>query len=143
MAKKKKEVNKSQAVRDYAKAHPAATNKEISAALRKRGIPLAASRISYLRTNTSSHWAMMVVVKKVAASRGVGLPEIRVAMSLVSLMGGVEQANRALMAAKKVIASGGVGSPEVRLASGLIEMTGGVEGAKVALAAAQKIRAMV
>ncbi len=138
---KKKEVNKSKAVRDYAEAHPAATNKEISAALRKRGIPLAPSRISYIRSKTSPHWAMMAAVKKVAASRGVGLPEIKVAMSLVSLMGGVEQANRVLTAAKKVIASGGVGSPEVRLASGLIEMTGGIEGAKIALAAAQEIRA--
>jgi len=143
MAKKKK-VNKSKAVKDYAKAHPGATNKEISELLGKRGIVLTANRVSVIKAKSNAQWnAVRTVVNEVAVSRRVGLPETKVALSLLALTGGVEGANHALTAAKEVIASRGVGSPEAKLALFLLELTGGIERAHVALAAAQEIRAMV
>ena len=49
MAKKQK-VNKSQAVRDYVKAHPEATSGEIAAALNKKGITITANYAANLKT---------------------------------------------------------------------------------------------
>ena len=96
------------------------------------------------KAKSKAQWnAVKTAVKKVAVSRGVGITEIKVALSLLALTGGVEGADHALMAVKKVIAGRGVGSPEVKVALFLLELTGGVEGANVALAAAQEIRAMV
>jgi hypothetical protein len=139
-----KKLNKSKAVRDYARAHPNATSGEISAALAKRGIVVAANLASVIKSKSKAQWrAVNTVMNEVAASRGVGLPETRFALSFLALTGGVEKANRALTAAKKVVTSRGVFDPEVRFALSFLALTGGVEGAKVALAAAQEIRAMV
>jgi hypothetical protein len=139
-----KEVNRAKAARDYARAHPDATNREISAALRKRAILLAASRVWFIRAKSDARpRTVKTAVMKVAVGRGVGLPETKVAMSFLALTGGVEGADHALTAAKKVIASRDGGSPEVKLTLFLLELTGGIEGANVALTAAQEIRAIV
>ena len=141
---KKNEVNKAKAVRDYVNAHPSATNKEILAALAKKGIVLTANRVSGIKAKSKARWrSVRKVVNEVAVSRGVGLAEIKVALSLLALTGGVEKANRALAAAaaEKVIGGGGVRSPEVKVASSLLKLTDGIEGAKLALAAAEEIRA--
>ena len=51
MAKKQK-VNKSQAVRDYAKAHPEATSGEIVAALNKKGITITANYAANIKSQS-------------------------------------------------------------------------------------------
>ena len=51
MAKKQK-VNKSQAVRDYAKAHPKATSGEIAAALNKKGIKITANYAANIKSQS-------------------------------------------------------------------------------------------
>ena len=49
MAKKPK-VNKTQAVKNYLKAHPKAVTSEIAAALTKQGIKIAPSYVSNIKT---------------------------------------------------------------------------------------------
>jgi hypothetical protein len=51
MAKKQK-VNKSQAVRDFAKAHPEATSGEIAAALNKKGIRITANYAANIKSQS-------------------------------------------------------------------------------------------
>jgi len=51
MAKKLK-VNKSQAVRDYVKAHPEATGGEIAAALNKKGITITANYAANVKSQS-------------------------------------------------------------------------------------------
>ena len=51
MAKKQK-VNKSQAVRDYVKAHPEATSGEIAAALNKKGITITANYAANIKSQS-------------------------------------------------------------------------------------------
>jgi len=51
MAKKQK-VNKTQAVRDYAKAHPEATGGEIAAALNKKGITITANYAANIKSQS-------------------------------------------------------------------------------------------
>ena len=51
MAKKQK-VNKTQAVRDYAKAHPEATSGEIAAALNKKGIKITANYVANIKSQS-------------------------------------------------------------------------------------------
>jgi len=46
----KRSVNKTQAVRDYLKAHPAATNTEIATALNKRRIKITLGYVGNIRT---------------------------------------------------------------------------------------------
>jgi hypothetical protein len=47
---KKQTVNKSQAVRNYAKAHPEATSGEIATALNKKGIKITANYAANIKT---------------------------------------------------------------------------------------------
>ena len=56
MAKKHK-VNKSQAVRDYAKAHPEATSGEIAAALTKKGIKITANYAANIKSQSKKNRA--------------------------------------------------------------------------------------
>ena len=56
---KKNEVNKAKAVRDYLNAHPSATNKEISAALAKKGIVLTANRVSGIKAKSKAAKAVV------------------------------------------------------------------------------------
>jgi hypothetical protein len=67
MAKKQK-INKSQAVRDYAKAHPGATSGEIAAALNKKGIKITANYAANVKSQSKkAHKAKKAVVKKPVA----------------------------------------------------------------------------
>lgn len=50
MAKKKQAVNKAQAIRDYFAAHPDAKGTEVVAALKAKGITVAAAQVSNVKT---------------------------------------------------------------------------------------------
>jgi hypothetical protein len=66
MAKKQK-VNKSQAVRDYAKAHPEATSGEIAAALNKKGIKITANYVANIKSQSKKARTAKKAAKKQAA----------------------------------------------------------------------------
>ena len=53
MAKKQK-VNKSQAVRDYLKAHPEAMSSEIAAALVEKGIKITPAHVATIKTKAKA-----------------------------------------------------------------------------------------
>jgi hypothetical protein len=65
MAKKQK-VNKSQAVRDYLKAHPTAMSSEIAAALNKKGIKITASHVANIKSQSKKKRRTKKVPKQVA-----------------------------------------------------------------------------
>jgi hypothetical protein len=66
MAKKQK-VNKTQAVRDYLKAHPKAMSGEIAAALTKQGIKIKPSHVANIKTQIKKARIGKRVAKKQVA----------------------------------------------------------------------------
>ena len=66
MAKKQK-VNKTQAVRDYLKAHPKAMSGEIATALTKQGIKITAGHVANIKTKINKERPAKKVAKPVAA----------------------------------------------------------------------------
>ncbi|MHB1035061.1 MAG: hypothetical protein ACYC35_10445 [Pirellulales bacterium] len=97
---KKRLINKSQAVREYLKNHRKATNKEASEALAKEGIEVSPNHIANIKAKTKTrHKAARAVVTR----RGLGLPEVKAALTLLKECGGsVPAANQALEAAKEI-----------------------------------------
>ena len=68
---KKSEVNKSQAVREYLKANPKATNTEVSEALTKKGIKLTPNHVANIKTKAK---AKRVVRKAKTAKLAAAVP---------------------------------------------------------------------
>ena len=71
---KKSDVNKTQAVRDYLKAHPAALSKEIAAALTKQGIEITPGYVANIKVTISKAHASKKAVKKQAAAAPQATP---------------------------------------------------------------------
>ena len=67
MAKKEK-VNKSQAVREYLKAHPGAMSKEIAAALVKKGIKITPAHVATIKTHAKAKRSARKAREKAAAT---------------------------------------------------------------------------
>ena len=65
---KKQAVNKTQAVRDYLKAHPGAMSKEIATALIKQGIKINAGHVANIKTKINKGAATKKAAKKPAAT---------------------------------------------------------------------------
>jgi hypothetical protein len=96
-------VNKTKAVKDYLKQHPDAQNKEIAEALTKSGIKITPNYVAGIKGKLKTRRRKVKrAVKTVVASRGVGVPEIKAAMALLKLAGGVAGANAALAAAQEI-----------------------------------------
>ena len=66
MARKQK-VNKSQAVRDYLKAHPKAMSGEIATALTKRGIKITPGHVANIKTSINKAHTAKKAAKRQAA----------------------------------------------------------------------------
>ena len=98
MAEKQK-VNKTQAVKDYLKAHPGAKNKEVAESLTKSGIKVTPNYVASIKGKIK---VRRRAVKKVVATRGIGIPEIKAAFALLKVAGGVAGAKQALEAAQEI-----------------------------------------
>jgi hypothetical protein len=99
-------VNKSQAIRDYVKAHPRAANSEIVAELAKQGVEVTPNLVATVKAKKQKR---RQVVKEVVEKRGVGIPEIKAALACLKVCGSVAAAKEALAAAeeiKKMFAAG-------------------------------------
>ncbi len=96
---KKPEVNKTQAVRDYLKAHKTAKNAEVVDALAKQGISIT---VGYVRTIKAKHNTRRRAVRKVVATGGVGIPEVKAALAFLKAMGSVAAAKQALAVAEDI-----------------------------------------
>ncbi len=98
MAKKRK-VNKSQMVRDYMKAHPAATSSEIAEALTKQGTKISSGHVANIKSKSKQRRR---AVKTVRAKRGVSVPEIKAALALIKASGSASAAKEAVSAAEEI-----------------------------------------
>src|SRR5271166_2277321 len=65
---KKPAVTKTQAVRDYLKAHPGAMSKEIAAALTKQGVKINAGHVANIKTKINKEVATKKAARKSAAT---------------------------------------------------------------------------
>lgn len=97
---KKPGTSKSQAVRDYLKAHPKAANKEVSGALAKTGMQVSPNHVANIKAKVKTrHKAARAVVSR----RGLGIPEVKAALALLKECGGsLAAANAALAAAQEI-----------------------------------------
>ncbi len=99
-------INKSQAIRDYVKAHRNAANSEIVAELAKQGVEVTPNLVATVKAKKQKR---RQVVKEVVEKRGVGIPEIKAALACLKVCGNVAEAKEALAAAeeiKKMFAAG-------------------------------------
>ena len=102
----KKQVNKSQTVRDYIKAHPGTANKEVAEALTKQGIIISANHVSNIKSKMAISKGKRKrrgkAAKAMSAKSGVSVHEIKAAFGLLKECGGVERAKEALDAAREI-----------------------------------------
>jgi hypothetical protein len=116
MAKKPK-VNKTQAVRDYLKAHPEAKSGEIVAALAKQGIKITPNYVSNIKTTTSKARKAKKTVKQQAAvavaapavvekpmktGDTITLEQIKKTAKTIKAMGGFQRVTEVLEAIKEL-----------------------------------------
>ena len=110
MAKKKAaepEVNKSQAIRDYAEANPTVGPTETAAALTEQGIPVSPAMVSTVKTQAKKKKGVKRRKKKAAASAQpagdkIALSSLIQAKKLAEQLGGVEKAQAVLAALAKL-----------------------------------------
>lgn len=98
MAKKQK-VNKTEAVKEYLKANPKAKNQAVVEAMAKKGITLTANYVATIKT---THNRRRKATRKVVAKGGVGIPEVKAALTFLKLTGSVAAATKALAVAQEI-----------------------------------------
>lgn len=116
MAKKKKSVNKSLAIREYLAVSPDAKPPEVIAAMKSKGITVTAQFVSTVKSTSKkkSTRGKSPVKKSTAAKRGprkatlkaagaISLDSLIKAKQLVEEMGGVEEARSALTALEQLM----------------------------------------
>jgi hypothetical protein len=99
----KKSTNKSQMVRDYLKANPAASNKEVSDALAQEGLKVSPQHVATIKANSKMRKkTVKTAVRKVGSDRGISIPDIRAAFALLKVTGSLTAAKAALDAAEEI-----------------------------------------
>jgi arginine repressor len=114
MAKKQK-TNKSQAVRDYLKAHPEATSGEIAAALNKNGVNIAVSYVANIKTILNKGRkakkapkqaevveAVASVVEKPVKNGGLSVDQVKKVSLLMKTLGGYQRVVEVLDTVKEL-----------------------------------------
>jgi hypothetical protein len=103
---KKPSVNKSQSVRDYLKAHPGVSNKEIADALTKQGIEMTPNYVAGVKSKMSvikgKRKRRNTAATAMSVKTGVGILEIKAAFSLLKHCGSIKVAREALAAAVEI-----------------------------------------
>ena len=92
-------VNKSQAVREYLKANRKAKNQEVVDALAKKGITITANYVGNIK---ATHNKRQRAARKIVATGGVGIPEVKAALAFIKVVGSVEAAKQALAVAQEI-----------------------------------------
>jgi hypothetical protein len=114
MAKKQK-VNKTQAVRDYAEAHPEATSGEIAVALNKKGIDITANYVANIKTKLNKTRkakkapkraevvaAAEPVAEKPAKNGTLTVEQVKKVSQLMKTLGGFKAVNEVLDTVKEI-----------------------------------------
>ncbi len=95
-----KPVNKTQAVKEYLHEHHNAKPLEVVAALKKEGVHVKASYVASIKSKSKRR---KKAVRQVVETTGIGIPEIKAAISLLKLTNGVVGAREALAAAQEIM----------------------------------------
>jgi hypothetical protein len=96
-------VSKTQAIKDYIKAHPGAKNKEVADALAKSGLTMTPNYVATIKANMKTRRGRRRrAVKTAVAHHHVAIPEIKAAFALLKLTGGLKLATAALAAAQEL-----------------------------------------
>ena len=111
----KPQLNKTQAVRDYLKDHPATTNKEVASALTKQGITITPQHVAAIKTKiNASRTARKAVTKPVApvapaivekpTTNGgtITLEQIKKVAQTVKTLGGFQRVTEVLAVIKEM-----------------------------------------
>jgi hypothetical protein len=96
---KKPGVSKTQAVKDFYKKNPKASNQEAVDALAKEGITISTNYISNIKSNRKKR---RKVVKAAVAKGEIGITEIKAALTYIKDVGSVAAAKQALAAAEEI-----------------------------------------
>ncbi len=96
---KQPEVSKSDAIRDYYRAHPKAKTSEVVEALAREGIKVS---VSLVTTVKSKHNKRRRAAKTLAVSTGVDMAQIKAAFGLLKACGSLSAAKAALNAAEEI-----------------------------------------
>jgi hypothetical protein len=99
MAKKKRTISKSQAVREFFKANPKATNQEVVDAMAKKGIKISPNYVGNIK---ATHNKKRRAVRKAVAKGDVTLPQLKAALALLKATESIEAARAALAAAQEI-----------------------------------------
>ena len=106
----KREINKSQAIRDYYNLSPKATSREVMDGLARQGIAVTIGLVNTVKSKHNQRQARRKTrrraVEKVVAEGVVGISEIKAAFAFLKAVGSVAMAKEALAAAveiKKVV----------------------------------------
>ena len=125
MAKKQK-VNKSQAVRDYLKAHPQAMSGEIAAALTKQGIKITPGHVANIKTKAQEQAsAKKAVAAKPATGPATATPVATVAPEAPALPANAITIEQIKAVGQMVKSVGGFG--RFREMLGVIRQVGGLK----------------
>ena len=111
MAKKKSGVNKSQAIRDYRKAHPTHKPKQIAAELGKKGIKVSPQFVSTILSTSKKKKTIgkpgrpkgSVSRRSGRGAEAVSYESLLRVKQIVREMGGIEDARNALTALEKLM----------------------------------------
>jgi len=117
---KKREFNKTQAVRDYLKDHPDAQNKDIAAALTEKGIEITASHVAAIKTKLNmmgkakrrpkpvavtqalaATSTVAEVVEKPAKNGNITLEQVKKVAQTVKALGGYQKMTEVLETIKE------------------------------------------
>ena len=102
VAEKQPAVNKLQAARDYLKAHKKARNAEVVAALAKEGITITPSYVGNIKAKSKKRRRAVKQVVAAVAPTGIGVKEIKEALTFIKTVGSEAAAKQALAAAVEI-----------------------------------------
>jgi len=99
---KKPEENKSQAIRNYLKGNRKAKAPEVVDALAKEGITVSIGLVNNVKAKSKRRRKAVKQVVAAVATTGIGVPEIKAAMSFLKTVGSDTAAKQALAAALEI-----------------------------------------
>ena len=99
---KQPEVNKTEAVRDYLKQHRKASSDEVVESLKAQGITVSNSLVRNVKSKSKKRRKAVKQVVAAVAPTGIGVKEIKEALTFIKTVGSEAAAKQALAAAVEI-----------------------------------------
>ena len=96
------EVNKTEAVRDYLKQHRKASSDEVVESLKAQGITVSNSLVRNVKSKSKKRRKAVKQVVAAVAPTGIGVKEIKEALTFIKTVGSEAAAKQALAAAVEI-----------------------------------------